>query len=293
MRAFEYFEPRSVGEATKYLADYGETARVLAGGCDLIPSMRKDSFRADCVVNIQTVVGLDRIEVEDGRGLRFGAMAKLRALETSPEVQKRYPAFYEALHQITSVQAKCMGTAVGNVCVATPGSDVATALMALGAQLSISGIAGGRVEAIEQFYTGKRRTSLQSGEMVVNVFLPLPRQGTAAAFLNLVRVHADVPKLTTAVSIVVESGVCTQARIALGAAAPTVFRARQAEAALVGRAISAQTINEAAQTASGETRPSSGLRSTAEYRRDATVVLVKRALEKALASANVENGEGR
>src|SRR5271157_3352530 len=123
MRAFEYFEPKTVAEATKYLSDYGEMARVLAGGCDLIPSMRKDSLRADCVVNIQRVVGLDRIESEDGMGLRFGAMAKLRALETSPEVQKRYPAFYEALHQITSVQAKCMGTAVGNVCVATPGSD--------------------------------------------------------------------------------------------------------------------------------------------------------------------------
>jgi CO/xanthine dehydrogenase FAD-binding subunit len=291
METFEYYEPKTVSETTQLLSDYGGRAVVLAGGVDLIPSMRKEEFKAKCVVNIQKVAGLARIDFDDSAGLRFGAMATLRALETSRDVQQYYPAFYAALHQITSVQAKCMGTAVGNICVGTPGSDVATVLLALGARLTIAGPAGERVEPMEHFYMGKRRTSLQTGEMVVGVCLPFPPQGTVSAFINLVRVHADVAKLTTAVTITIGSGVCKDARIALGAAAPTVFRARKAEAALLGRALTAEAINDAAHIAAGETNPSSGIRSTAEYRKDAVVVLVRRAIEKALAVGKVKNEE--
>ena len=291
MNTFEYFEPATVAEATKLLSDYGGKARILAGGCDLVPSMRKETFHADCVVNIRKIAGLDRIDFDD-TGLRFGAMATLRALETSPFIHRYYPAFYDALHQITSVQAKYMGTAVGNICVATPGSDVATVLFALGAQLSISGPAGDRVEAMERFYTGKKSTSLSPTEMVVQVFLPRPKPGNVTAFLNLVRVHADVAKLTTAVSLTVDADLCKEARIALGAAAPTVFRAVQAEAALKGQKLTVETIRNASQIAAGETNPSSGIRSTTEYRKDVTAVLVRRAIEKALAAGETGSKEG-
>ncbi len=281
MKSFEYFEPATVTEATQLLSHYGEKARILAGGVDLIPRMRKGDIKAEQVVNIQKIHGLDAIEYRDKQGLSFGAMAKLYSMEMSEALQKNYPILFDAIHQITSVQAKYMGTAVGNLCVGTPASDVATALFVLGAQLKIAGPKGERTEPIEKFYLDHRRTSLQQGEMVTGVFLPDPFPGTGASFLNLVRTHADIAKVSVAVVVIAQNGICKEARIAIGAAAPTVFRAAGAETELKGQRLTPQLIRQAAATAAAETRPISDIRSSAEYRKETTMVLVRRALEKA------------
>jgi carbon-monoxide dehydrogenase medium subunit len=178
-----------------------------------------------------------------------------------------------------------MGTAVGNLCVATPASDVATALFALGAQLKIAGLKGERLEPIEKFYVDYRLTSLKRGEMVTGVVLPHPPPGTGAAFFNLVRTHADIAKISAAAAVLVQNGICREVRIAIGAAAPTVFRAVKAEKLLTGQKITPEVMNEAAETAAGETRPITDLRSTAGYRKEMAKVLVRRALEKALERA--------
>ena len=282
MKPFEYFEPRTVGEATQLLSNYGEKAQILAGGIDLIPRMRKGDVKAEYVINIQKIPGLEDIGPDGKKGLKFGAMAKLHSVETSKAIQNNYPILYEAIHQITSVQTKYMGTVVGNLCVGTPASDVATALFALGTELKIAGVKGERTQPIEKFYLDYLRTSLQRGEMVTGVFLPNPRPGTGAAFVNLVRTHADIAKISVAVAILVQDGICRQARIAMGAAAPVVFRTAKAEAALIGQKLSSQVISKAAETAAGETKPITDLRSTAEYRKETAKVLVRRALEKAL-----------
>ena len=287
LKPFEYFEPSTVAEATKLLSNYGEKAQILAGGIDLIPRMQKDKIKTEYVVNIQKIPGLEYIEAEGKEGLKFGAMVRLHSLETSKIIRKNYPIFFESIHQIASVQTKYMGTAVGNLCVATPASDVATALFALGAELKIAGTKGERTEPIEKFYLDYLRTSLQRGEMVAGVFLPNPRPGIGAAFLNLVRTHADIAKISVAVALIVQDDICREARIAIGAAAPTVFRATKAEAALIGQKINPQVIVKAAETAAGETKPITDLRSTADYRKETAKVLVRRALEKALEKAKV------
>jgi len=285
MKPFGYFEPRTIGEATKLLSDYGGKARILAGGIDLIPRMRKGEIDAGYVVNIQNIPGLEHIEPNEKGEITFGAMARLRSIEASETIQNKYPILYEAIHQITSVQAKYMGTAVGNLCVATPASDVVTALFALGAQLKIREAKGERTEPIEKFYVDYRVTCLKRGEMVTEVVLPDPPPGTGTAFLNLVRTHADIAKISVAAAVMVQNGICREARIAIGAAAPTVFRAVKAEALLTGQKITAELMNKASETASGETRPITDLRSTGEYRREMAKVLVRRALEKALERA--------
>jgi carbon-monoxide dehydrogenase medium subunit len=178
-----------------------------------------------------------------------------------------------------------MGTAVGNLCVATPASDVATALLALGAQLKIAGRESERTEPIEKFYVDYRLTSLRDCEMVTQVVLPDPSPGTGAAFFNLVRTHADIAKIIVAATIAVRDGVCREARIAIGAAAPTAFRAARAEALVTGQKITPGVIDEAAEMAAEEIKPITDIRSTAEYRREMTRVLVKQALEKALKNA--------
>ena len=282
LKPFDYFEPGTIKEAVQFLTNHGGKAEVLAGGVDLIPRMRTGKKEADYLVNIQKIPGLETIEAGGAKGLKFGAMATLHSLETSKAIQGDYPVLYKAIHQISSVQAKCMGTAVGNICVATPASDVATALFALGAELTIEGVDGERKESIEEFYVDYGRTSLQKNEIVTEIFLPRLPDGTGTAFMNLVRTHADIAKVSIAVAITVRDGVCEKARIAVGAAAPTVFRAIKAEAALNGQKITPEAIHDAAETAAGETKPITDLRSTAGYRREMTGVLARRALEKAL-----------
>jgi CO/xanthine dehydrogenase FAD-binding subunit len=285
LKPFDYFEPESIKEASQLLSTYGEKARVLAGGIDLIPRMRRGKAEADYLVHIRKIPGMERIEADRSGGLTFGAMASLIAIETFNAVREKYPALYGAIHQISSVQAKYMGTAVGNICVATPASDVATALMALGAELTIAGMDGERKEPIETFYPDYGRTSLRTGELVTAIHLPAPPAGNGAAFMNLVRTHSDIAKISAAVTVSIQAGVCREVRIAVGAAAPTVFRATKAEAVLKGRKPDAAAIHEAAEAAAGETRPITDLRSTAEYRKEMTGVLVRRSLEKALEAA--------
>jgi carbon-monoxide dehydrogenase medium subunit len=285
MKPFEYFEPRTVGEATQILSNYGEKAQILSGGVDLIPRMQKGDIQAEYVVNIQKISGLEYIEPDEKEGITFGAMSRLRSIEVSKTIQNKYPILYEAIHQITSVQAKYMGTAVGNLCVATPASDVATSLFALGAQLKITGLKGERIEPIEKFYVDYRLTSLKRGEMVTGVVLPDPLPGTGTAFFNLVRTHADIAKISAAAAILVQNGICREVRIAIGAAAPTVFRAVKAETLFTGQKITPEVTNEAAETAAGETKPITDLRSTATYRMEMARILVRRALEKALERA--------
>ena len=277
---FDYFEPGSVAEASALLAEYGGRARILAGGIDLIPRIRNGSIKAECLINIQNIPGLNEISFRED-GLYIGAMARLYDLDISEGLKAGYPILQEAIHQITSVQSKIMGTAIGNICLATPASDVATAMMALGAELMISGTKGERCVRIEDFYTGYRETVLKPDEFVTGAFVTKPAPGAGAAFLNRVRTHADIAKISVAAAVVVRDGICSEARIALGAVAPTVVRAKSAESVLIGQRISESLIKEAAECAVSDGDPITDFRSTAEYRSGMIAVLVGRALEKA------------
>jgi len=281
LQPFEYFEPETIEEATQVLSKYSERARPLAGGVDLVPRMRRRLLVPECVVSLKSIPGLDYIK-SNGDGLKFGPLTLLRSLELSPVVQKDYLALYEAVYQIASVQVKTTGTAVGNLCVATPASDIAAALLALDAQLRIAGPSSERTIPIGDFFLGVGQTALKPGEIVAEVVVPRPAAGTGQAFLKLVRTAADIAKVNVAVSLTVAGGVCQEARIALGSVAPTPIRARKAEETLKGKAIDQRITDEAAEAAAEETRTISDIRSTAEYRREMSRVLVKRAITKSL-----------
>ena len=284
LKPFEYFEPETIGEATQILSKYGDRAKLLAGGVDLVPKLRRRLLIAKCVVSLQWIPGLDYIK-SNGDGLKFGPLTLLRSLELSPLIQRDYLALYEAVHQLASTQVKTTGTAVGNLCVATPASDIAVALFALRAQLRIVGPSSERTIPIEDFFLGVGQTILQSGEMVAEVLMPRPAAGTGQAFLKLVRTAADIAKVNVAVALTLADGICQEARVALGSVASTTIRAGKAEEMLKGKAIDQRIIEEAAAAAAEETRTITDIRSTAEYRRETSRVLVKRATGKALERA--------
>ena len=292
---FEFAEPASVAEAVA-LVD-GEGARALAGGVDLVLKMRLRQIVPQRVVSLQKIPGLDYVVADGPAGaatgghvvagatpggtLRIGALASLRQVEPAPAVRAGWPLLAEAIGSIVSMQTKVMGTLAGNLCVGTPASDVAPALYALGARIRIAGVGGEREMPIEEFFLAPGKTAVGPHEIVTEIVVPAP--GGAGAFLKLSKTAEDIAKVNVAVQVVSSGGVCTAARIAIGSAAPTPVRAAAAESILVGRAFDAGAIRAAAEAAVQAVRPISDVRSTARYREEMVRVLVRDALETAVA----------
>lgn len=284
LKSFEYLEPKTVEEAVQILATYDGRTKLLAGGVDLVPRMRRREINPEYLVSIHKLPSLNYIE-EEANGLRVGALTTLRSLELSPIIQKNYVLLHEAVHRIASIQVKNMGTVVGNLCVGTPASDVACALFAIGAKLRTARTTGERIVPIENFFTGVNQTTLKSDEMVIEILLPGLPSGTGSAFLKLVRTTDDIAKVNTAVALTLTDNRCRDVKIALGSVAPIVMRARRAEERLKGEGLGQKIIAEAAEAAAEEVRPITDVRSTAEYRKEMTRVLVRRVLEMSLARA--------
>lgn len=285
LKPFEFFEPKTVDEVVQLLFMYGAKAKVMAGGVDLVLKMRLRELMPEYVVSLQKVPELDYIEGDRETGLRFGALATLRQIELSPIVQRNWVLLYEAVHQIASVQAKTMGTAVGNLCVATPASDVAPALFALGAKVKIAGTASEKVIPIEDLFVAVGKTILEPHEIVTEIFVPALPARTGGAFMKLAKTMDDIAKINTAVTVTVADGKCQQARIALGSVAPTPIRVTEAEETLKTQKLDEKTIARAAEAAAESVKPITDVRSTAVYRKEMAKVLVKDALEKAVARA--------
>ena len=281
LKPFEYFEPATVQEAARISLKYGDKATVFAGGVDLVPRMRLRKLRPEYLVSLQGIPGLDYVE-SDEKGLRIGALTSIRSIELSPVVKKDYLVLYEAVHEIASTQVKAMGTAVGNLCVATPASDVAPPLSVLGAELKIASTGAERIIPIENLFIGVNETALQPGEIITEILVPRPAAGTGSAFMKLMRTAADIAKVNVAVMLTVSGGTCKEARIALGSVAPTLIRAVKAEGILKGEKLDRKVIEAAAEAAAEEAKPITDIRSTAEYRKEATRVMARRAIEKAI-----------
>jgi carbon-monoxide dehydrogenase medium subunit len=289
---FEFFEPTTVGEVVD-LVD-GDTSRVLAGGVDLVLKMRLREIVPERVVSLQKVPGLDHVEA-NGSGLTFGALATLRQIERFQVVEEEWPLLAEAIRSIVSVQTKTMGTAVGNLCVGTPASDVAPALYALGAIVRIAaagaawtGAAGAgavREIPIDEFFIDVGKTAVGPHEVVTEVHVPRVPAGSAGAFMKLSKTAEDIAKINAAVLVTASEGRCVDAKIALGSVAPTPLRVTEAERLLAGTDLGARAIAKAADAAAEAAAPISDVRSTAKYRKEMVRVLVRDGLAKAAARA--------
>jgi len=279
---FEFFEPKTVDEAVRLLDT--ANSKVMAGGVDLVLKMRLRLTLPDAVISLQKIPGLDYIE-SNPAGLRFGALASIRQIELSPLVQKNWAVLYEAVHQIASIQTKTMGTAVGNLCVATPASDIAPPLFVLGAKVKTVGLHYEKLVPIENFFVAVGKTILEPNEIVTEIFVPGMPAGTGSAFLKAAKTADDIAKVNAAVTVTVTDKICKDARIALGSVAPTPIRVTEAEQALKGQKLDETMFARAAEAAADAVRPISDIRSTAKYRKEMVRVLVKDALAKAAANA--------
>lgn len=280
VQEFEYEEPSDIAEVVALLAKYGDSARVIAGGTDLLVQMKMERVRPRCLVSLSKVPGLDKIEAQQD-GLAIGARASIRAIRFAPEVQSDYQALAEACASFSTTQIQYMGTIGGNLCNASPASDTAPALIVLDARLGLAGPKGERHVPVEDFFSGPGKTVLGEGELLVSVIVPPRRPGTASAFLKMGRVVADIAKANAAVMLERDGERIAACRLAFGSVAPTPLRSRHAEALLVGQVFNHDLVMLAAQIASEEISPIDDVRSAAWYRRAIVKVMTHDGLYRA------------
>lgn len=282
---FEYLEPRTVEDAIALLSEHGEQARIMAGGTDLVVQMKMERRNPAYVISISKIPGLAGIA--ERNGVDIGAATTIRKVHKSALVRDRYTALSEASNWFSTIQIMVMGTIGGNLCNASPAADTAPPLLCFDAQLTLASHSGRRTIAIQEFFLGPGKTALRTDELLVNIHLPPVADHTGSAFAKIARVVADISKTCAAVKLERDprGDIVRDCRIALGSVAPTPIRAREAEAALVGQPFSAKLVDRAAEIASNEIRPITDVRSTDEYRKSVSAVIVRDALRTSWARA--------
>ena len=288
MKSFEYMAPKTIKEVVSALKKHGKKAMIVAGGTDLLVKMKGRALGPDVIVDIKRVPGLDEIKFDKKNGLTVGACVTMREVELSPVVRKHYPGVAEGAEIVGSVQIRNRATIVGNLCNAAPSADVAPGLMVHGAKVKVAGPGGSRTLPLEGFFAGPGRNTLKPGEWVTHVVVPPPPPRTGSAYVrHCTREAMDIAVVGVGASVTLapKNGVCKEARIVLGAVAPTPIRAPRAEALLRGQKLTDALIAQAGQVASEEARPISDQRGSAEFRRDLTKVMTERMVKQALNAA--------
>ena len=280
---FTYMAPASLQEACNLLKELGPTAKIMAGGTDLIVQMKDKTEKPDYIIDIKNISDLNQLEYDPKKGLKIGALTKIRDVERSPAVQKHYPALAEAAHAIASTQVRSKGTLVGNICNASPSADSVPALLVLDAVLEVSGTEQTRNIPIEEFFTGYKKLALEPGEIVTSIIVPpIPAKTKAAYTKHAFRKAMDLAIVGVSARITMNGKKCVDAKIALGAVGITVLRSPHAENTLIGKELSQTILEDAGAAAMKDCKPISDVRASAEYRHDMVRVFTRRSIQKAL-----------
>lgn len=276
-----YFKPADIKDALALLRQYGEKASVIAGGTDLVVLMRSRKVIPSYLIDISQIQELSQVQW-DGNSLIIGACLTLRNAELSTLIKDNFIALYEALNQMASIQIRNQGTIGGNICRASPSADTVPPLIIYNAAIELEDSEGKTNLPLTDFFISPGKTKIKPGQMLTRIIIQGVNTCTGASFQRIARVAADLAKVNTAVLITVENNTCTDARIAIGSAGPTVLRANNAEAFLKGKYIDDSAIQTAGEIASQEIKPVDDARSTREYRKHICKYLVMEAIKTSL-----------
>ena len=283
----KYLFPATVREALEMLAAHGGQARTIAGGTDLVLQSQRGQRAATVMVDITRIPGLDGIEEHEDY-VTIGCQATHAQIAASPLIHQKAEVLALACGSVGGPQTRNVGTLVGNVVNALPAADGAVALFALDAEVEVVDAEGRRWLPIAAMYAGVGKCTIDPCVQMVTAirFRPLSN-GWASAYQRLANRKAlALPILNAAVVVGLEDGVCSEVRIAVGPVAPTPFRAREAEAALVGQPPTPEAVVRAARLAADAANPrDSALRGSRDYRKAMVEVLVRRALTQAVTKA--------
>ena len=287
----DYRSPASVKEAVDLLASHAGAAHVLAGGTDLLVKLRAGFVAPELVVDVKAIPQLHGIAA-DARGFRIGAATSCAEIGENAALEAAWPGVVEALQLIGSTQIQGRATLGGNLCNASPAADSVPALIAAGAICEVAGPGGEREVPVENIVTAPGRTSLARGEFVVAFRLPKPRPKSGDAYLRFIpRTEMDIAVVGCGVSMAFDdAGVCTHARIGLGAVAPTPLLVADAAKALIGTRVDDKALVALSAAASAACNPIDDKRGTIEYRIKVSGVLARRAATIALERARGRHG---
>lgn len=284
---FDYFAPATLEEAIGLLTQYGSEGKILAGGQSLIPAMRFRLANPEVLIDINRIEGLDYIKETDGH-LVIGALTRESEVDKSPLIRQKYPLLADTARVIADPLVRNMATMGGNLAHADPANDHPATVLSYDAKVVAVGPDGERVIPIDDFFLGLFTTSLAENEILKEIQIPTPPPNSGGAYIKIERKVGDYAVAAVAVQLTLDGDTCTAARIGLTNVAGTPMRAKEAEALLVGKTLtldSVDTIEAAGKAAAAECDPWDDLRGTADYKRDLVRVITKRAIRKALERA--------
>jgi carbon-monoxide dehydrogenase medium subunit len=277
----EIFQPTSLREASEILKKNGPGGHFLAGGTDLVIAIKEKGLVPRYVVDLKRIPFLSGIRENPDGSITIGALTTMRAVETSPLIQKKFPFLAQSAAEVGSIQIRNRATIGGNMANATPSADVAPPLLVLEAKARISGLNGEKAVPLEEFFVGPGKTIMQPDEILTDLTIPSTPSSLRGDYIKFSpREMMDLAYVGVAVALVLngKGKRCETARIALGAVSPTPMRARKAEALLEQQMLTEELAEGAGQEAARECKPISDVRSSAEYRRAMVKAMTKRAL---------------
>lgn len=285
MKDFEYFRPQTIDEALIIYREGGANARLLAGGTELVNEMRLGKTQPERVIDLKNIHAMDFMRLEED-GLQIGALYRVRDAEMSEQLRRSpFGVLSHAAGTLGSPQVRNKATIVGNVCRCSPSADLIPPLIALNANARIRTDAGEQIKAVEDMLLGPGRTVLKPGDIVTELNIPTMRLHSGCGYYKLSpRKSLDLAVVGVAAMLRTNPQFtkCLEARIVLGAVAPTATRAKKAESLLIGANLSQSVIEEAAEAAAEESRPIDDVRASAWYRKKMVAVATKRAIAAAL-----------
>ena len=283
---FEYFAPLEVEEALELLQQYGEEAKILAGGQSLMPLMSLRLARPAVIIDINRLSSLDSISAGPDGGLTIGALTRQRTVERSAMVKDRNPLLAAALPLIGHSQIRNRGTLGGSLVHADPAAELPAVSLALEAEFVLRSARGERVVPAEDFFLGYMLTAIEPGELLTEIRIPGLKPGLGWAIDEVSRRHGDFALVGVALLVqFLENEACQNARIVLFGVGGKPIRMQGAEGVLREGSLDQQNLAEVARAVSDDLDPDSDLHASSEYRKEVGGVLTRRALEKALSMA--------
>ena len=281
MESYGYVAPSSIAEVLAVLNEStsaGQMTQVLAGGSDVLVQMRMPNHQPRTIVDIKKLAETNRLEVS-AEGIYIGAAVSSAVMNEHQGLRKAMPGLMEAGDLIGSTQVQGRATICGNLCNASPAGDSIPALIAAGGLCDIATASGTREMPVEDFVVGVGKNALQECEFLLGVKFAMPKANTKDAYLRFTpRTEMDIAVAGVGVRVSVENGICTDARVSIGAVAPTALLVTSAADALIGSSLDEAALAAAGQACKDSASPISDKRGTAEYRQKVVAVLCKRAI---------------
>src|SRR3954452_15074981 len=286
MSSLSYAAPTTVDEAVKLLAGASGLAKILSGGTDLLVQLRSGRVKPDLIVDTKKIPGISGVREDNGTFI-IGAATSGAMLGESRPLKQAWPGVVEAANLIGSTQIQGRASLAGNLCNASPAADSVPALIAARATCVVAGANGRREVPVESIVTGPGRTSLNREEFIIAFHLPKRPPRSADAYLRFIpRTEMDIAVVGAGIDVTLDpAGICIDARVVLGAVAPTAVLAPEAAAALIGRTLNETALAALDLAARRACKPIDDKRGTIEYRTKVAGVMVRRATALAYAHA--------